>query len=426
MTEPTVTGVSGLVACRDCGVDAGKQRCDRCWARRRVVRVLCDRDSVTDVGAAVVDVVCDRTPRHVTRWLRRHPELVATLRRVAAGEMLLTHGHLDDVPSKRSVEFFRRQLIQAGLLPEQNHQLAMFDIWVRDLLASIEHPARRQQVATFATWHHRRRLVTAIDNGTIRPSSTRGARGQINVTIRFLDWLDDRGRSLAECTQDDLDAWFAEGNTTRLNAISFITWARTQQLCRPNLRVPVPPSTTPTGMPHDDRIVVIGRLLRDDTIDTADRVAGLLVALYAQPVTRISSLPAAAVSIDGRTTIQLGDERLDLAEPVGQLMQRHVTEIGTSEWLFPGRTPGRPRSAHGLAERITRHGVTRAARIGALHDLVQQIPSPVLAELIDYNPEVIAKRATALAAPWEHYAALRGRAEPTQPAGTTEALTPIE
>ena len=40
---------------------------------------------------------------------------------------------------------------------------------------------------------------------------------------------------------------------------------------------------------------------------------------------------------------------------------------------------------------------------------MQQIPSPVLAGLIAYNPHVIANRAAVLAAPWNHYAALRTR-----------------
>ena len=39
-----------------------------------------------------------------------------------------------------------------------------------------------------------------------------------------------------------------------------------------------------------------------------------------------------------------------------------------------------------------------ATRIAALHDLVQPIPSPVLAGLIAYNPYVIANRAAARAA----------------------------
>lgn len=72
-----------------------------------------------------------------------------------------------------------------------------------------------------------------------------------------------------------------------------------------------------------------------------------------------------------------------------------------------GRTPGQPCSSHGLGERLRRHGVSKAARIAAFHDLVQQVPSTVLADLIDYNPAVVAKRAQALAAPWHTYAALR-------------------
>lgn len=49
----------------------------------------------------------------------------------------------------------------------------------------------------------------------------------------------------------------------------------------------------------------------------------------------------------------------------------------------------------------------KAVRIAAFHDLVEQIPATVLAELIDYNPVVVAKRAAALAAQWQTYAALR-------------------
>ncbi|MFP5488983.1 MAG: hypothetical protein ACLGHQ_11830, partial [Acidimicrobiia bacterium] len=80
------------------------------------------------------------------------------------------------------------------MLPELDHQLHLFDQWIQRRLATIHDPAHRQQIATFATWQHRRRLAAAIDNGTIRPASIRGVRNQINTTIRFLDWLAARGR----------------------------------------------------------------------------------------------------------------------------------------------------------------------------------------------------------------------------------------
>ena len=39
-------------------------------------------------------------------------------------------------------------------------------------------------------------------------------------------------------------------------------------------------------MPAPDRVELIGRLVNDATLRLDDRVAGLLVTLYAQPTTR--------------------------------------------------------------------------------------------------------------------------------------------
>jgi hypothetical protein len=207
-----------------------------------------------------------------------------------------------------------------------------------------------------------------------------------------------------------VDGWFSTGNTNRLSAIGFITWARGQRLCRRDLDVPIYRLATATGMPYADRVELVSRLLHDDTIAVADRVAGLLVALYAQPVTRIWGLRCDAVThAGGHAHLQLGDQGVELAQPVAQLVDRHLADPSRrdSPWLFPGATPGQPRSSQGLAERLRVRGVTRAARVAAFHDLVRQVPSPVLADIIGYNAAVVANRAAALATPWDDYASLR-------------------
>src|SRR5680860_1209965 len=66
----------------------------------------------------------------------------------------------------------------------------------------------------------------------------------------------------------------------------------------------------------------------------------------------------------------------------------------------------RPVSSTGLSERLRPHGVTKHARVSALHDLTRKIPSAVLSDMIGYNPFVVATRAEKLGAPWQHYAAL--------------------
>ena len=202
-----------------------------------------------------------------------------------------------------------------------------------------------------------------------------------------------------------------DGNTNRLSAIGSVTWARTQRLCRRDLRVPIYKAGTPTEMPESDRVELVARLLHDDTIPTVERVAGLLVALYAQPVTRICTIRREAITrtIDG-TYLHIGGEHLELAPPLATLIDQLPTDhpdLAPGPWLFPGNVAGQPLTPHGLGQRLRTHGVTRAARIAAFHDLVHQVPSPVLAELIGYNPVVIANRANTLATPWHHYAALR-------------------
>jgi len=68
------------------------------------------------------------------------------------------------------------------------------------------------------------------------------------------------------------------------------------------------------------------RLLHDDALSTRDRLAGLLVLLYAQPVARISRLTTDHVTIDGTTVrIQLGSAPIALPEPVADLTQELLT-----------------------------------------------------------------------------------------------------
>lgn len=407
-------GIDGFVCSVCAAVDEPMDTvttCQRCLIRRRVVRLVCDTAEPSGTAAVIVDTICARGPRGLAKWVANNPTLIGELRAVATGQHHLTHANLDLLGTSRRVENLRQKLIVAGLLPARHHQLALFDQWTTQVLASIDNTGHRQTIAAFAIWHHRRRLGAAVDNNTLKTASTRAARRQIRVALNFLTWLDQRDITLGACRQSDIDRWFSTGNTTTYTAIGFITWARTQRLCHRDLRLPVYRPGTPTGMTHLDRVEVISRLLHDDSIAIGDRVAGLLVALYAQPVTRICRLRCDTVTRhdDNHSTIQIGAEHIELAHPVAQLTQRLLADPrrNGSTWLFPGTTAGQPRSSHSLGERLRLHGVTRETRVAALHDLIQQIPSPVLARLIGYNATVIANRANTLASPWDHYASIR-------------------
>src|SRR5699024_6153421 len=91
------------------------------------------------------------------------------------------------------------------------------------------------------------------------------------------------------------------------------------------------PRNEPTSIVAPDERWHLARwLLRDETIDPRDRVAGLLVLLYGQPVSRIVPLPRSAVHFNEQSVcITLAAEPIELPEQlahaVKQLYQTPVT-----------------------------------------------------------------------------------------------------
>ena len=93
-----------------------------------------------------------------------------------------------------------------------------------------------------------------------------------------------------------------------------------------------------------------------------------------------------------------------------------IAELGHigDQPLFPGQEPTRPVSPKTLGQRLLRHGVNRAARVAALHHLIEHVPTPVLANLIGYNPNFVADRAATLNTAWANYPAIRQRTQATR------------
>jgi len=106
------------------------------------------------------------------------------------------------------------------------------------------------------------------------------------------------------------------------------------------------------------------QLLHDDTINTEDRVAGLLVLLYAQWTSTIGRLSLNQVTItDDAVALHLGAEPITLPKPLDTLVIALVHHrrshpvtgaIATSRWLFPGEHPGRHIGSKQLNDRLRR------------------------------------------------------------------------
>jgi hypothetical protein len=338
------------------------------------------------------------------------------IRALATGQVPLTHEGIDRLPTSNSREHLRELLVAHAMLPSRNRYLAAYQRWSTQTVAGIEDRSNRRLIAAFLRWHIQPRLERQAAAGELTESRYSVARAQTNIAVRFLAWLHQRGHDLGSATQADIDAWFASGPTTRLHSRTFIRWTMTT---RRSATFDLPPdrSAQPRPMPEQQRLALLDRLLHDNHIDIVDRVAGSLVLLYALPLSRTHRLRLTDLHAgpDG-LMLQLGADPVPVPEPLSDLLvelaDRHHTtrpDRHTNDWIFPGRIPGQPIEPDQLVERLNRLGITRAARTAALNALLRQVPSPVLAKVLNRRPWRVTARAKTLGTDWSNYAALRVR-----------------
>jgi hypothetical protein len=158
------------------------------------------------------------------------------------------------------------------------------------------------------------------------------------------------------------------------------------------------------------------RLLHDDTINPRDRLAGLLVLLYAQHTARIARMSIDQVERDrdavrlrlGTTPLTLPDPVADLALEVLDRHRGHAT-IGAhdpSPWLFPGGQPGRPIHPSHLGSRLKTLGIQPGHDRGtALFQLASELPAALLAQLLGIHVDVAVAWQHVSAGDWTAYAA---------------------
>ena len=279
----------------------------------------------------------------------------------------MTHQGLDDAGRYEQTAHLRSLLEHNGILPARDEPLARFERWLTQKLEAITEPAVRTPVEQFATWHHLHRLRKTSTPGLRSDAATRYAKQDITEAIKFLTWLHNaHQRTVATCPQQDVDEWLASGPTTRLKVRNFFAWAKKARL---NNSVQItyqqpPPSRALT---QEQRLAWTKELLSGEPDTFAYRVAGILLLLYAQPLTKIAALQTTAVvSVDGDTRILLGQEPIPLPQPFADMLHRHLATrpnlrtaggVAVSPWLFPGVRPGRHLTAQRIMKRLRSLGI---------------------------------------------------------------------
>ena len=392
--------------------------CQRCTLDQKVHELLADNN-----GAVKGELVPFRQallaverPDSALRWLGR-PNVRDLLKRVGRDARPLSHELLDELPAGRTLAHLRSVLVATGALPARDEQLIALERWITKTVHARDTPAERQVLHSYATWHHLRRLRRRLGRGHANRAQALNVRHHVNAAVGFLDWLEDHDQTLATCTQADLDIWsVSEQRRYRGATAHFVRWAAAHRHAS-GLSLGAVQWAGPAG-PHDTekRWNDAHRLLRDDTLNTADRVAGLLVLLYAQRIATISQLTVDDVHDDGNTlTIAFGRVPITIPEPLATLVRKLIatrsgsTIIATAEakpWLFPGRRPGQPLSDARLGRRLHQLGLhAERDRSTALFALATELPAAILARMLGIHITAAVAWQHAASGDWTAYAA---------------------
>ena len=424
--------------CSSCGAPGrvATRRCSRCRLRDRLDTLFAGTDGdvrpeLHQLHRAVGEL--DR-PATALRWASSST-VVAVLGEIAREERPLTHAALDELPASKTLAHLRAVLVATGALPVRDEHLAQIEAWIAEIVAARPDLAERQLLGRYAIWHVLRRLRQRTRTTAATAGQAKAARANIQGAVAFLDWLAARQLTLATCSQLHLDEWMATTSIARHGRTGpFVRWARRERLTR--LDFPATAWTGPSGvLDTEGRWEQARRLIHDAAVPTDQRVAGLLVLLYAQRAATISRLSIDNIEEShGEMGIRLGREPVILPEPVADLVRElvdvrvgHAT-IGSdveSPWLFPGGRPGQPISSFQLTERLKQIGIYAGkARTTALFQLANEVPAAILARVLGIHISVAVKWQRVAAGDWGAYAAdvsRRGDHRSTAPSSESRA-----
>ncbi|MGV0676444.1 hypothetical protein ABQE62_09600 [Mycolicibacterium fortuitum] len=290
--------------------------------------------------------------------------------------------------------------------------LAYFERWIDDKLHPVSDPEIARPIRQFATWHHLKRINDIALAGKPTRGPVHASKQDITEALKFLEWLrDEHGRTIANCTQQDVDQWVTTGPTTRHLIRTFIIWCEKMRVNR-SITLGHRQAKTVRALTQDQRLEWIRELLSGDSESLPYRVAGTLLLLYAQPLVKVAAIPMSKVLVapEGLSLV-LGVTPSPVPEPFADLLKRHInsrpnlrTAGADNPWLFPGNRPGEHLHPNTVMDRLRRFGIDLlGARNIALRELVTQVPPPVVAEMLGYSDQVVHRHAELAAQPWGRY-----------------------
>jgi hypothetical protein len=436
----TCAGFSQSFACTHCSFEGkllGGRLCERCTLTDRLTALLDDGTGrVRPKLAPLLDLlVAMDKPSSGLAWLamrRNQPGNASQmLRQLGLGQIPLTHDAFHELQPWRAAAHLEELLMASGVLPAVDKYLCSFQRWLPGHLADVNDPEHAKTIRLFATWRVLPRLRARAERSHITPSVRRFAAEQIKYATAFLQWLGHRNATLDSCRQVDIDAWYAENSEPGRTCLrAFLNWATQSRHCRRSLSIPAMKASRRAALSEDERLDALGRLLADSEIPMRLRVAGVIVLLYPQPLTRIVRLTVDDVLRDSdEVLLRLGEPASPVPAPVASLLLEHIADrenMNTatnpaSRWLFPGRRAGQPFRPDHLSALLNEIGVPAAAARGAaIRQQLLELPAPVVADALGYHDKTATRLLNETGGTWSRYApGDHGKSLPRSAAPTT-------
>jgi hypothetical protein len=345
-------------------------------------------------------------PTTVIGWLVRSRG-APVLRAMIAGEIPVSHEALDQHDVGQATAYLRSWLVAEAVLEPREELLARFDRWAQRALQALgEHPDRTP-VAAYARWKLSPDLARKLRRGQARASTHKAFHAKLRDAISFTRSLHERGLTLQDARQAHVDAWVAAHPSRAVPTRAFLDWAHHAGLI-PRLHVPrTPPRTTNPPIDHATRVELARSLLSDDTIELPIRIAGTLLLLYGQLITRVARLRTHDVIADpAGVRLRLGQQPIEVTGAFAELLRRQRA-TAPGEWLFPGAKPGTHLGPERICRRLRELGIyPETARPGALLALAASVPAPVLAELLGFHDDTANRWRRSAGGDWARYASL--------------------
>lgn len=413
-----------LMDCTNCGAEAERFRggwCARCVIATDLTAVLKPNNPPDLRIRRLVDTLAgSRRPESIHTWMRgARPK--ALLAMIGDRELALTHEAFDALPPSSAVEHLREILVHHRMLPTRgDRHLRNFERWLARRLDELHHhPDIALTIEHFATWHHLKR-IRAKTGAVNMDIACRDARQEITEAGKFLIWArEERGHAVAALDQSDIDAYLAEGTTTRWHIRNYVSWLSKGRRNPRRLYVAPRYARTVPALGQNRRLEIIRNAIEMEEVALPTRVAALIHLLWATPISQIVRLRRDNLVLRAQgLLIKVGTTPSEVPEEIAPLFwqvysghDNQQTANTNTEWLFPGFRAGQHISAPTLQQRFKVLGLDpQPTRNTTLKSLTAQIDVRSLTETLGYSANILAKHAETSGNYWGGYAAAKAAA----------------